>query len=91
MLERKEAPVQMTTIPLSSHGDTLVERILDLSADAQIKRREIPLQSIAFHELTGAIAAYGKVLGMLTTGQQSSEHYLLIKPLQYAAAASGPL
>jgi hypothetical protein len=42
------------------------ERILELSAEAQIKRREAAEDSPAFHNLTGAIVAYGKALGLLS-------------------------
>ena len=43
-----------------------IERILELSADAQVKRREAAEDSPAFHNLTGAIVAYGKALGVLS-------------------------
>ena len=46
--------------------DTVIDRILDLSAEAQAKRREIPEDSPEFHKLTGAVLAYGKVLNLLT-------------------------
>ena len=35
--------------------DSAIERILELSAEAQIKRREAAADSPAFHNLTGAI------------------------------------
>ncbi len=43
-----------------------MSRILELSAEAQIKRREAAEDSPAFHNLTGAIVAYGKALGLLS-------------------------
>ena len=43
-----------------------IERILELSAEAQVKRREAAEDSPAFHNLTGAIVAYGKALGVLS-------------------------
>jgi hypothetical protein len=43
-----------------------IERILELSADAQIKRREAAEGSPRFHNLTGAIVAYGKALDLLS-------------------------
>ena len=46
--------------------DSAIERILELSAEAQIKRREAAEDSPAFHKLTGAIVAYGKTLGLLS-------------------------
>src|SRR5262249_36258625 len=50
----------------SMSPDTVIDRILDLSAEAQAKRREIPEDSPEFHKLTGAVLAYGKVLNLLT-------------------------
>ncbi len=47
--------------------DSAIERILELSAEAQIKRRETAEDSPAFHNLTGAIVAYGKALGLLSS------------------------
>jgi hypothetical protein len=46
-------------------AENAIERILELSAEAQIKRREAAEDSPAFHNLTGAIVAYGKTLGLL--------------------------
>ncbi len=46
--------------------DSTIERILELSAEAQIKRREAAADSPTFHNLTGAIVAYGKALGLLS-------------------------
>jgi hypothetical protein len=46
--------------------DSAIERILELSAEAQIKRREAAEDSPAFHNLTGAIVAHGKALGLLS-------------------------
>jgi hypothetical protein len=43
-----------------------IERILELSAEAQIKRREAAEDSPRFHNLTGAIVAYGKALDLLS-------------------------
>jgi hypothetical protein len=45
--------------------DRAIERILELSAKAQIKRREAAKDSPAFYNLTGAIVALGKALGLL--------------------------
>ena len=46
--------------------DSAIDRILDLSAEAQARRREVPKDSPEFHKLTGAILAYGKALSLLT-------------------------
>jgi len=43
-----------------------IERILELSAEAQIKRREAAEDSPRFHNLSGAIVAYGKALDLLS-------------------------
>lgn len=46
--------------------DGAIERILEVSAEAQIKRREAAEDSPAFHNLTAAIVASGKALGLLS-------------------------
>jgi len=55
-----------------------IERILELSADAHIRRRGTIKDSPEFHKRTGAIAAYGKALELLTALQQWEEFYELI-------------
>jgi hypothetical protein len=47
-----------------------IERILELSADAHIRRRGTVKDSPEFHKLTGAIAAYGKALALFIALQQ---------------------
>jgi hypothetical protein len=47
-------------------GDEAVQRILELSADLQIKRRATMKYSLEYHDYSVAIAAYGKVLETLT-------------------------
>lgn len=54
-----------------------IERILELSADAHIERRAAR-DSQQFHNLTGAITAYGKALALLTALQQRDEFYAMI-------------
>jgi hypothetical protein len=63
---------------LASKG---IERILELSADAHIRRRGTVKDSPEFHNLTGAIAAYGKALELLTALQQLEEFYAMIGQL----------
>jgi len=46
--------------------DAAIDRILDLSAEAQARRREVPEDSPEFYKLTGAVLAYGKALSLLT-------------------------
>ena len=60
---------------LASKG---IERILELSADAHIRRRLTAKDSPEFHNLTGAIAAYGKTLALLTALQELEEFYAMI-------------
>ena len=55
-----------------------IERILGLSADAHIQRRMTIKDSPEYHNLTGAIAAYGKTLALLTALQQREEFYAMI-------------
>ena len=62
----------------SGHAAQAIERVLEFSADAQITRRITPKDSPAFHSLTGAIAAYGKALAILTALQQREEFYTII-------------
>jgi hypothetical protein len=57
----------------SGYAGRAIERIIELSADAQITRRMTAKDSPAFHNLTGAIAAYGKALALLTALQQRKE------------------
>jgi hypothetical protein len=55
-----------------------IERILELSADAHIRRRGTVRDSPEFHNLTGAIAAYGKALALLIALQELEEFYAMI-------------
>ena len=59
--------------PHAGLANEFLERILELSADAHLQRREVAKDSPAFDSLTGAIAAYGKVLAVLTSLQQRAE------------------
>ena len=61
-----------------------IERVLELSADAHVKRREVAMDSPEFHNLTGAIAAYGKVLAHLTSLQQLEEFYTLVGQYEFS-------
>jgi hypothetical protein len=54
----------------SGQADQAIERVLELSADAQIIRRKTSKDSPAFHSLTGAITAYSKTLAILSAGSQ---------------------
>ena len=70
--------------PSSGHAGQAIERVLELSADAQITRRQTPKDSPAFHSLTGAIAAYGKALALLTALQQREEFYPIIAQCEFS-------
>jgi len=58
-----------------------IQRVLELSADAHIRRRGTVKDSPEFHHLTGAIAAYGKALSLLTALQQLEEFYAMVGEL----------
>jgi hypothetical protein len=75
-LYQKEAEPMM--IPDASVVDKGIERILELSADAHIRRRGTVRDSPEYHRLTGAIAAYGRALELLTALQQWEEFYAMI-------------
>src|SRR5260370_27344201 len=62
----------------SGHAAQVIERVLELSADAQITRRRTRKDSPAIHSLKGAIAAYGKTLTLLIALQQREEFYSVI-------------
>ena len=64
-----------------------IERILELSADAHIRRRGTVKDSPEFHSLTGEIAGYGKALELLTAMQELEEFYAMIDQLDVPACA----
>ena len=64
----------------SSPMDKTIERILELSADAQIGRREIAKDSLAYYAATEKIAAYGKALALLTGLQRSAQLAMSFHP-----------
>jgi hypothetical protein len=66
------------TKPNSGVADTAIDRILELSVDAHIRRRGTVRDSANFHNLTGAIVAYGKVLAVLTALKQQEEFDAII-------------
>ena len=55
-----------------------IARILELSADAHIQRRQTVSGSDSYHKLTGMIAAYGKTLSLLTALHQREEFYFVV-------------
>lgn len=62
----------------SGHARQAIERIVELSAEAQITRLLVDKNSPAYHNLTGVIAAYGKALALLTALQQREEFYTVV-------------
>jgi hypothetical protein len=68
----------------SGHACQAMERVLELSADAQIARRKTAKHSPAFHRLTGAIAAYGKALALLNALQQREEFYAIVARCEFS-------
>jgi len=71
----------------SSTANRAIEEILELSADAHIRRRGTVQDSPEFHALTGAIAAYGKALALLTALQRWEEFYAMIDQLDVSTSA----
>jgi hypothetical protein len=69
--------------PNSSHAAQAIERVLELSAEAQITRRKTRKGSPAFHALSGAIAAYGKALALLTALQQREEFFQIVAQAEF--------
>ena len=61
----------------SGYARRAIERMIELSADAHIARRMTAKDSPSFHNLTGAILAYGKALALLTALQQREEFYIV--------------
>lgn len=62
----------------SGQAERAIERILELSAEAQIARRMVAKDSPAFHRLSGAIAAYGRTLALLTALQQREVFFTIV-------------
>jgi hypothetical protein len=74
--------------PTSGIAERGIERIVALSADAHIQRRDVPRDSEMFHNLTGQIAAYGKALENLVDLQQEEEFIALLE--QYVQSGCMP-
>lgn len=76
--------------PSAGFANEIIEGILELSADAHVQRREVRKDSPAFQRLTGAIAAYGRVLALLTALEQREEFDRMAGPRfsEYVAAVN---
>jgi hypothetical protein len=72
----------------SGLANEVIEKILELSADAQIARRRTAEDSSAFHTLTGTIVAYGKALGLLIAIREREEFYAILEELELPASVS---
>jgi hypothetical protein len=66
----------------------MIDRIVELSADAQIKRRMTAMDSPAFHQLGGAIAAYGKAISLLVAVREQEEFYEVMRELNLLVSVS---
>ncbi len=66
----------------------MIDRIVELSADAQIKRRMTAMDSPEFHQLAGAIAAYGKALSLLVAVREQEEFYEVMRELNLLVSVS---
>ena len=60
-------------MPTASQLEQAIVRIVELSADLQIKRRRTAKYSLEFHDYSVTIAAYGEALAVLTTLGQREE------------------
>lgn len=60
----------------ASFTNEFIDQILELSADAHVRRRMAIKNSPEFHSLTGAISAYGTILALFTTLQRVQEFYV---------------
>ncbi len=64
-----------------------LEQILELSADAQIERRTMAIDRPAIDRLNGEVAAYGKVLALLTGLLKREEFNAIIRKIGLAQSA----
>jgi hypothetical protein len=72
----------------SGLANTVIERIVELSADAQIERRMTAKDSPEFHQLAGAIAAYGEALSLLVAVREQEEFYEIMRELSLLVSVS---
>jgi hypothetical protein len=84
LILQKESKPMKSSSDLANKG---IERILELSADAHIRRRGTATDSPEFHKLTGAIVAYGKTLAVLTALQEREEFYEMLAQLEVFTSA----
>ena len=70
----------------SGLANLAIEGVLELSADAHIRRKMAASGSSDFHRLTGAIAAYGNTLEVLVALQEREELCAMIAELNLPAS-----
>lgn len=69
-------------------ANRVIDTILVLSADAQIERRKTAKGSWEFHNLSGAITAYGKALALIVDIREQEELHDLIRELSMVESAA---
>ena len=70
----------MMTSDKNRENEVLMQ-ILELSAEAHVARRRTARGSPAFHKLTGAIEAYGRILAQLTSPLERHVYYAVSEQL----------
>lgn len=80
----REGGSAVMMITRSRLANRVIDRILVLSADAQIERRKTAKDTWEFHNLSGAIAAYGKALALLLEVREQEELRDLVRELSMA-------
>jgi hypothetical protein len=75
----------------SSVVDKAVERILELSADLHIKRRATTKYSLAYHDMSVAIATYGDALKVLRSLQEEERYSSALGLLSLLETSAEPL
>jgi hypothetical protein len=85
-VSEKEVRSMMTAN--SGLANRVIERIVELSADAQIERRMTAKDSPEFHQLAGAIAAYGEALSLLVAVREQEEFYEIMRELNLLVSVS---
>ena len=73
----------------SGLANLAIEEVLELSADAHIQRKMAARNSLEFHRLTGAIAAYGNALAVLVALEERDELCAMIAELDLPASVTG--
>ena len=67
--------------PSPGIANAALKQVLELSAEAHVERRKTVMNSPPFHRLTGAIAAYGKAIGLLVALEERERFFAMIEGL----------